>query len=305
MWSLNHCLHQAYKVHLPSHGKHTSFHSPQLQTPSLCLTCAESGQHTKSLSDRLTFHTAPNQSLAVSDSPVLKVANIQSLEPLSDRLTFCTAPNPSLCLRLTCAESGEHANMSWVVQLHWQTYILHSSKPFSLSLRLSSSGQYANVSSCSVTDLHSPQLRTLFSLSDSPELKVAKVQVSWVTLWKTFSTAQNPSLSLCLRLTCAENGQHANVLSHSVTDLHSPQLKTFLSPSEIHLCWKRPTGKCLESLSDRRLAQLKVNLWTAAWYCPVHCAVNDIHLSKVFCNVLPSQSCCSHWIKKKKKKNTR
>ena len=272
VWSLNHCLHQAYVVHLPSHGKHTSFHSQQLQTPSPCLTCAESGQHTKLLSDRLTFSTAPNPSLLSQTHLCWKWPTCKCLELFSDRLTFSTAPNPSLSVSDSPVLKVANMQMSRAVQ--WQTYILHSSEPFFLSQsHLCRKWPMCKClqSLCERKFTFSTAPNPSLSVWDSPVLKVANMQMSWVILWQTyilFSTAPNPSLCV----------------------------------SETHLCWKRPMGKCLESLSDRRLAQLKVNLWTAAQYCPVHRAVDDIHLSKVFCNVLPSQSCCCHWIIKSKKR---
>ena len=192
VWSLNHCLHQAYVVHLPSHGKHTSFHSQQLQTPSPCLTCAESGQHTKLLSDRLTFSTAPNPSLLSQTHLCWKWPTCKCLELFSDRLTFSTAQNPFFSLSLTCAESG----------------------------------QCASVSSHSVKEsLPSPQLQTLLSLSETHlfwKWPTCKCLESFCDRLTFYSPQLQTLLSVCLRLTCAERGQWANVLSRSVTDvLHS------------------------------------------------------------------------------------
>ena len=160
-----------------------------------------------------------------------------------------------------------------VTDLHSPQLQIHLS---CLRLTCAESGQHANVSSCSVTDLHSPQLRTLFSLSVSPVPKVANVQVSPVTLWnKVYLLHSSKPFSLCLRLTCSESGQHANVLSHSVTDLHS----ILHSSKPFSLCvWDSPVLKEANGQMS----------WVAQWQ--TSCTAQSQSLD--CCSVLSCPPCC-------------
>ena len=161
----------------------TDLHSTQLQTnlsqsqTHLCWKWPTYKVLSRSVTD---LHSAQLRTrLSVSDSPVLKVANMQiclELFSYTDRLTFSTAPNPSLSV----SDSPQVANMQMSRAVQWQTYILHSSEPFFLS-QTHLSWKWPRCKCLeSLCERHSPQLKTLLSLSvwDSPVLKMANMQMS-------------------------------------------------------------------------------------------------------------------------------